>query len=365
MHLFFNILEGCDFFMKLPNGFGSVHKLPGNRRKPWRARKTAGYEQDASGLYKRKYITIGYFATKTEAIQALSDYNANPYDIKTNTITFAEVYEKWSEEHFKTIVPSAIRTWKSAYNYCSPLYSMRMKDIRVQHLEQTIKNANVGDNTKARMKSLFNLMYRYAMKHEIVDKDYAALCDSVKKPRPEIMRVPFSQEEIEKLWDDVNFPFVDMVLIGIYTGFRPQELAILKIKDVDLENRTIIGGLKTEAGKNRVVPIHPIIFKLVESNYIKAIGMRSEHLFNDENGQQGTYLTYDKYRGRFKKIMNKLNMDHKPHDTRHTFITKAKNANMNEYILKLIVGHEIRDITERVYTHRTLNDMKREIEKIK
>ena len=71
-----------------------------------------------------------------------------------------------------------------------------------------------------------------------------------------------------------------------------------------------------------------------------------------------------KTRGRFKKVMARLGMDHKPHDTRHTFITKAKEANMNEYILKMIVGHEIADITEKIYTHRTVEDLKREMEKI-
>lgn len=180
---------------------------------------------------------------------------------------------------------------------------MRMKDIRVQHLEQTIRDATVGDNTKGRMKSLFNLMYKYALKHEIVDKDYAALCDSIKKPKPEIVRIPFSDSEIQQLWDNIQFPFVDMVLVGIYTGFRPQELSILRIADVDLTNRTIIGGLKTDAGRNRIVPIHSKIIGLVQKNYDQAVKMQSEYLFNDENGQQGTWLTYDKYRGRFKKIM--------------------------------------------------------------
>ena len=352
--------------MKLPNGFGSVHKLTGNRRKPWRARKTVGWDFDpVKKKAKQKYITIGYYTTQKDAIQALADYNANPYDISTNSITFEEVYQRWSEEHFKVIVKSAQRTWKSAFTYCEPLYKMQMRDIRVSHLEQTIKNADVGDNTKGRMKSLFNMMYKYCMKHEIVDKDYAQLCDSVKKPKPEIVRVPFSDEEIQKLWDNIQFPFVDMVLIGIYSGFRPQELAILKVADVDFNNNTIMGGLKTDAGKNRLVPIHPIILDLVRKNYDNAKTMNSEYLFNDENGQQGTWLTYDKYRGRWKKIMKKLEMAHKPHDTRHTFITKAKNANMNEYILKLIVGHEVQDITEKVYTHRTLEVLQKEILKIK
>ena len=276
-----------------------------------------------------------------------------------------EVYAKWSEEHFKAIVPSAQRVWKSAFSYCKPLYQMRMKDIRVNHLEQTIKDAQIGDNTKSRMKSLFNLMYKYSMKHEIVDKNYAQLCDSVKKPKPEIVRIPFSDLEIQKLWDNIQVPFTDMVLIGIYTGFRPQELAILQIDDVDLDHWTIIGGLKTDAGKNRIVPIHPRIRELVQKNYNQAREMRSDHLFNDENGQQGTFLTYDKYRGRFNKIMKRLNMNHKPHDTRHSFITMAKAADMNEYILKLIVGHVVEDITENTYTHRTIEEFHQEIQKIK
>lgn len=352
--------------MKLPNGFGSVHKLPGNRRKPWRARKTSGWVTDSkTGEVKQKYVTIGYFSTQKEALQALADYNENPYDISTDNITFSEVYEKWSDVHFQTIVPSACRTWKSAYSYCKPLYNMRMKDIRVNHLEETIKNATVGSNTKARMKSLFNLMYKYSMKHEIIDKNYAILCDSIKKPKPQIIREPFSEEEIKTLWDNIEFPFVDMILIGIYSGQRPQELAILKIADIDWTEKTFTGGLKTDAGRNRTVPIHPIIEKLVRKNYDYAVSLNSETLFNDENSLSGTSLTYDKYRNRFSKVMKKLQMNHKPHDTRHTFVTKAQEAKINEYMIKLMVGHEINDVTEKVYTHRTIKDFREAINLIK
>ncbi len=37
---------------------------------------------------------------------------------------------------------------------------------------------------------------------------------------------------------------------------------------------------------------------------------------------------------------------------------------MDEYILKLIVGHAIEDITEKVYTHRTIEQLKSEMAKI-
>ena len=75
-------------------------------------------------------------------------------------------------------------------------------------------------------------------------------------------------------------------------------------------------------------------------------------------------MTYDKYRHRFDKVIERLGMNHSPHETRHTFITKAKTYRMDEYILKLIVGHAIEDITEKVYTHRTIEQLKKEIEKI-
>ncbi len=351
--------------MKLPNNYGSVYKLSGKRRNPYIARKTTGWLIDeTTNKAKQQYVTIGYYPTKAEALNALANYNAHPYDITTNTITFAEVYTKWSNSHFNTIVPSAQRTWTSAFNHSAPLHNMRMKDIRASHLEETIRCANVGQSTKQRMKSLYNMIYKYCLKYDICDKDYAALCESVKRGKSTIERIPYTSKEITQLWDNINYPFVDMVLIGIYSGWRPQELAILKIEDINLEEHTFFGGLKTDAGRNRCVPIHPLIYNLVKINYDKAITCNSPYLFNDENGQQGTWLTYDKYRGRFNKINKKLGQKHRPHDTRHTFITKAKEAGVNEYILKLIVGHAIEDITEKVYTHRTMQQLAEEIKKI-
>jgi integrase len=347
--------------MRLPNGYGSVYKLSGNRRKPWIARKSKVIDDGELEKGKQIFETIGTYETKQKALQALAKYNEDPYDLHTDTISFKEVYDKWSEEHFQTIVPSAARTWKSAYSHCKPIHNKKMNEIRVADLEGTIRDATVGGDTKMRMKSLFNMMFKYSMKHEIVDKNYAELCFVVKKERPSKEAIPFSENEISLLWNNLAFPFVDMVLIGIYSGWRPQELAILKTADIDLENNTMFGGIKTDAGKNRYVPIHPKILNLVKSNY----NQDNEYLFNDENGQQGQYMTYDKYRKRFNKVMEKLKLKHRPHETRHTFITLAKQYMMDEYILKLIVGHAIEDITEKVYTHRTMEQLQQEIIKIK
>lgn len=348
--------------MKLPNGFGTVYRLKGARRKAYRAVVSQGYIYHENGI-KLKRETLGYFSTKKEAIEALTSFNENPYDIKTDSITFKEVYSKWSEEHFQTLNnKSAIRTYNAAFNHSMPLHDMRFKDIKARHLENTIRHADVGDATKARMKSMFNLVFRYAIKHDIVDKNYAELCNPVKVEKKNV-KIPFTLEEVKKLWDIVDqVPFVDMILIGIYTGFRPIELVTIKTENINFEEGYITGGTKTKAGKDRIVPIHPKIDNLIRNRFNKD----NEYLFNDYNKMTGktSLLTYDKYRGRFKKVMTAASMDHNPHETRHTFITQAKHCNVNEYILKKIIGHEISDITESVYTHRNIETYKEEIAKI-
>ena len=255
-----------------------------------------------------------------------------------------------------------------------------MKDIRTYHLKGCIDDGYIipeigkdkgkkrfaSANTKTKMKSMFNLLFDYALEHEIVISNYArnfSIDGDVLKEKEKNKKdkIPFSNEEIKTLWEDKDFGFTDMILIQIYTGWRPRELATLKVENIDIENNIIRGGLKTDAGKDRIVPIISLIKPLIVKRYNEAINLNSECLFNDINGQQGFEMTYDKYRKRFIKVMNKHNMKHSPHESRHTFITIAKSNDMNEYILKLIVGHSIDDITEKVYTHRTIEQLKSEM----
>ena len=305
--------------MKLPNGYGSVHKLSGaKRRKPWRARITDGYEYDPiKDKQIQKYKTLGYYETKQQALQALATYNENPYDLDTDKITFSECYEKWTEDYFQKIAPSAIRTVEAAYKYCSSLYDMRMKDIRTYHLKGCMDDGYIipeigkdkgkkrfaSANTKTKMKSMFNLLFDYAIEHEIAMANYARnfnIDDDVikEKEKNKKEKIPFTNEEIKKLWENIDFGFTDMILIQLYSGWRPQELAILKVSDIDFEKNIMTGGLKTQAGKERIVPILPLIKPLLEKRYNEAIKLNSEYVFNDINSQTGINMTYDKYLSR-------------------------------------------------------------------
>ena len=333
-------------------------------------------------------MTIGTYKTKKEALQALAEYGANPYDIQNENLTLAELYQKWTAAYFPTLSgTSSTRTITSAWKYCHAIYGMRVKDLRARHIKgimedgfvipSTGKNAGqkvkASPGTKARIKSMFNLMLDFALEYELVDKNYARTFDiseDIIKEKDDATRghIIFPPNEMEILWDNVDrVRFTDWILIQCYMGWRPQELAKLALSDVNLDEWYIIAGMKTEAGKNRIVPIHTRIRPLVQRNYDYAVSLSSDALFNDPNATRGGMkITYDKYAGRFDKVVAALglNPEHRPHDPRMTFITMAKKAGIDPLVVKRLAGHRITDVTESVYTVRDLEWLRSDIEKI-
>lgn len=85
------------------------------------------------------------------------------------------------------------------------------------------------------------------------------------------------------------------------------------------------------------------------------------------HGAQYTYYVYDRYSRQFNKMRDTLGLDprHRPHDGRVQFVTMAKKAGLDEYVIKKIVGHYIDDVTEKSYTKRDIEWIRSEIEKIK
>ena len=347
--------------MRLPNGFGQISEIKGkNLRKPFRAMVTVKKDQNGRPVC-RLLKPEAYFSTYNEAYLALSEYNKNPYDLD-DSILVEELYQQWSEKYFKTLKSkSSERTITAAWAYCEPVYRMRAKDIRARHIKSIIENI-ISPNTKSRVKSLFNLMLDYALEYELVDKNYArtftidpiTIAD-IKKTKKD--HVAFTEEELKKLWTNITIPWVDVILIQCYMGWRPQELGLIEIKDVNIIDWTITGGMKTEAGRNRLVPVHTSIRDLVKAKY------NSKNKYLIQNGTD--MLTYDAYRRKFEGVMKALNMEHRAHDPRKTFVTMCKKYNVDEYAIKRMVGHTVSDITEAVYTDRDSNWLAEEVAKIK
>lgn len=342
--------------MKKANGNGSVSKLSGIRRKPYIARVTLGWDE-STGRQIRK--TIGTYVTQKEAQKALIDYLDNPYDLDLSNILFKDVYEKWSRLKYPKVSHSAILGYQSAYNNVEKLHNMKIKDIKARHLQEAIDNCSKGQATKKKIKFLFGQMFAYAMQNDIITKDYSEFVD-IGKASEESKREPFSNKEIELLWKHIDdIEFIDTILIMIYSGFRIGELLELETKNIDLINMTMTGGLKTEAGKNRLVPIHPKILPLIEKRYNKD----NQYLIINFKGKKMKYDNY--YKEKFIPIMEQLNMKHRPHDCRHTFATLLSNANANATAIKKMIGHESYATTEKIYTHKDIEELRKNVELIK
>lgn len=368
---------------RLPNGFGRITEIKNrNLRRPFRAMVTVGKTSTGQPIGK-PLKPVSYFSTYNEAYTALVEYNKNPYDLDED-LTVKEIYEKWFPEFMKTKNESYGRSIAAAWHYCSSVYDMRFKDIRSRHIKGCMEEGTFeykgetrkpSPTTKHRIKSIFNLMGDYALEHEIVTVNYARSFNISKEIREAIENervehMPFSVQEMCKLWKNYDMPYADVLLIQCYSGWRPQELLNLKIENVDLTNWIFVGGMKTKAGINRPVPIHTKIRPLVQRLYNEAQCIGSEYLINCREPayiKNDYRLTYDKYKTRFKNLIRALDLNpsHRPHDGREHFITEAKKYKVDEYAIKYMVGHSINDITEKVYTKREFSWLQTEIEKIR
>ena len=368
---------------RLPNGFGQISEIKNrNLRNPFRAMVTVGKTPDGKPICK-PLKPESYFATYNDAYAALVEYNKNPYDLEPS-ITKQELYDKWLSEYEKTVKSTKSAT--SAWAYCSGVYKMRVMDIRARHVKGCMeegvavirgKEQHPTATMKNQIKSLFNMLLDYALEYELVDRNYSRTFNLTEETVKEIQSVKkehiaFTDEEMDLLWANASSKQgVDILLIQCYSGWRPQELGLLELKDVDLENWTFQGGMKTDAGENRVVPIHSRIQDLVLRKYQEAEALGSPYLLNwadpNNRNRKNLKLTYARYQKAFERIRDELKLDpnHRPHDGRTHFVTTAKRYGVDEYAIKYMVGHKISDITEKVYTRREFAWLREEIEKIK
>lgn len=342
--------------LKKANGHGSVYKASGRRRKPWVARITVGWTPDG----KQKRQILGYFEKKKDAENALLKHRISPVSPKAN-ITLGELYEEWSESKFEYISRSTVYNYQAAWKHLSRYKDVKFKEIRTAHLQSIIDKClreKSSRSTMEKIKGLAYMLYSYAMENDIVNKNYAEFIKLPKVEKEE--RKIFSELDIKKMFDNADsVEWVDTILILIYTGMRISEMLELTKFDVDLENGIIIGGLKTDAGKNRIIPIHPKILKYVKRWYNK----NGERLICKEDGKKmsAKYYREKKYYPALDALEIKRLV---PHSCRHTFASMMAKAGADTLAIQRIIGHADYATTANIYTHESVEELKKAINKI-
>lgn len=341
--------------MRLPNGYGSVYKLSGKRRKPFIARKTVGFDGEGKQLYQ----TVGYFETRKDALAALAQFNENPYSPDLKKLTFEDVFDRWKEQKFKDASPSSIAGYNAAFKNASNLHKLPFQQIKTLHLNKVItENHHLKHESLKKIKVLFSQLFKFSMQNDLIQKDYSKFVN-IGPNRDTSTRRPFSLDEISVLFENVDaVPYVDSILILIFTGFRISELLDVRIVDIDVDNWTVRGGMKTEAGKDRLIPLNHKIIPLIK----RRMAQGNEYLFSDASGRKLSYYPY--YRQCFLPALKKLGMQHKPHDARHTFATLMSNADANKDSIMKLIGHNNYAITAKIYTHKDVEELRKAIDLI-
>ena len=357
---------------KRPNGTGSIYIRKDNKSKPYAA---------ASSL-TGKQVYLGSFATRTEAVQALKDYECNP--VTSYNITLEQLHEEWQNIAYKKLGKSIQQNYNSAWYKLKPLYKRKFRDIRTGEMQAIIdyyeaphheigvdgKPKYIDDKGKGtytvtntpkmsdglkfsalhKIKCLLTSLYTYAMKNDIVNKNYAEFIELPEKNQTSKSR--FTDIQLEILRQNIGIiPYADYIFAMCYLNFRVSEFLELTEESYHISRTGIpvfIGGKKTEAGTDRLVPIHKKIQPIVQS----CIDKHAETIFCDENGKS---LTPDRFRKQcFYPVIQALNFpdDLTPHSCRRTFSTRMSAAGARQEDIIALMGHTNFDVDINHYINQ-------------
>ena len=348
--------------MKLPNGFGSIKYLGPRRRRPYAVYPPVE-EWTRSGPVSPP--ALAYTETWEEGYEILT---ARKMELEgkiklkgpvyiDRTPTFAEVYDRYFQEKYfnspKKYSQSSIRSTQAAFRNCSALHDLRFGQLRYEDLQEIVNRCPLKHSSLELIISLLHQMYAYAMKYEIVDKDYSVYL-YMPKAEDDESGEPFSPRELKVLWEHKSDPVVSMILIMCYSGYRISAYSSL---EVNLKEKYFRGGVKTAAGKNRIVPIHSGIYEMVVERWkgCDLLGC-SPAAFRKSMTSCLESLGISQVNGK----------KHTPHDCRHTFSSLCELYGVSDNDRKRMLGHSFGgDITNQIYGHRTVEDLRKEIEKIK
>lgn len=329
------------------NGQGTAFKRGGK----WTAQITIEIEKDEDGkIINRKFKSKGGFATKREALAYIPTMFNEPLE-KRRATTFAELYDLWFEPHCQNITKHTVKGYTSAYAKCEALYKKEFASLKTADLQEVIDACTLSRRTKENIKCLFSNLYNYAMQNDYATKNYSQYVKLPKKSKS--TKDAFTDAEIQKLWEDYNNgnSFTAYILIMIYTGMRYGEMCTVLKENINCDEKYIVGGIKSNAGIDRVIPINEKILPVIAKVY-PTIDKRLLEISDK--------VYYTKFYGTLERLgMRKLN----PHCCRHTFFTLTAKAGIQPAIITAIGGHGNYSTTMQ-YTHIKLNEMLDAVNKI-
>ena len=346
-----------------PMNSGTVRKLPGNRTKPY-----AAYLPRSMG---EKFI--GSYDTAAKASDAIAlAISSRPASDRADW-TLLEFYNSFKASNaYDLLSDSAKQSHRTAWKYLSVIESLPMRSIKTAQIQSVVNSASEAGKSRAiceKIKNLASRLCQLAMAEDVMDKNYAQLLDLPKSNS--IQKDEFTLEEIKLLKNHDSDIQARLILILIFSGMRISELLMLKVSDINTDGWYAIGGEKTEAGRNRIIPlihtVQPYIENLME-------GKTADDLL--VTMPDGKKMSRDYFaRFMFKKYLIKLGILTQPEDgekwrlsphcTRHTNASLSVKLGIDKDILARVLGHvDYEQVTDKHYVHMEAQFLSAEMSKL-
>ena len=323
-----------------PNGTGTAYK----RGSKWEARVIVGWEALEDGSLKPVVRTKSGFNTKRDALEYCPTLKTSSGGNKIrSTATFSTIFEEVIARHKeRNRSKSTIVGYHSAFKYFKKIQHIKMDLISSDGMQACIDACPRGKRTKENMKAIAGLIFKYAMEKDVIEKNYAAFLytgENDKGTRP-----PFTMDEVEVIRKAVgSVPYADYIYFMIYTGYRPEEMLSRLKEDYDEKNNCIYGGIKTTAGKERIVTISPKVQNILDARLL----VESDYLFpRIDTGQRMTSNYFRKFC--FSPCMEALKITGRvPYSARHTFSNLLKNITGSDTDKAALMGHKDTSMTKQ------------------
>lgn len=375
-------------YPRLPNGFGSIRYLGSGRRNPYAVHPPATLD-DSSGDITPK-PALCYVDDYMIGVAVLTAYHAGTYkpgyeltvraELKDNLTaenvgrllladyrkligqdvkkpTFAEIYQRFFDDKFREghkYSKQTVMSTQAAYKNCAQLHDKDFCSLKHDDLQQAVDACPLKHSSLELIVNLLRQMYTYATMHDLCEKDYSRGL-KIKKEDDDESGVPFAMTDLKAIYQEYHNQqdeTAEMLLIMCLSGYRIEEYQKI---EVNMDEWYFQGGSKTRAGKFRQVPIHHDIQSMVQRRmeaYGRLLPMKS-----------------DGFRHQMTVLINRLGIQNipkrTPHDCRHTFSWLCEKYDVAENDRKRMLGHSFgSDVTNRVYGHRDLDELRKQIEKI-
>lgn len=370
-------------YPRLPNGFGSIRYLGKGRRNPYAIHPPTHLDASTgditgrpaalcyvddymigiavltawhAGNYKPGYeLSIKQEVAQNAGTTAISNRLLSDYrkisGIDMVKPTFSQVYDRFFANKFPEghkYSNATIRSTTAAYKNCEKLHPLIFCSLKYSDLQSVVDQCPLKHASLELIINLFHQMYQYALMNDLCEKDYSAGV-KIKKKDDDEKGIPFTMEELTKIYAARKDETAEMLIIMCLSGFRINEYQNIFL---NTEEWYFQGGSKTDAGKARIVPVHSCIQAMVMQRmerYKKLLPVAA---------------------GTFRKNMDALLKHigimehHTPHDCRHTFSYLCEKYEVAENDRKRMLGHAFSDVTNKIYGHRDLKELRKQIEKI-